>query len=77
MTDEGIALIELVEQQANTDLVCEMLAFGAGRIVEVEVEARTGAGKQPIDEIVRAPLVLVERVGRRWRLVGRARFRVS
>ncbi len=45
MTDERIALIELVEKRADGDLVREMLAFAAERIMEVEVEARTGAAK--------------------------------
>jgi len=43
MTDERRALLELVEKQADGDLVREMLAFAAGRIMEMEVEARTGA----------------------------------
>ena len=43
MTDERMALIELVEKQADTDLVREMLAFAADRIMELEVELRTGA----------------------------------
>ena len=45
MTDDRMALIELVEKQADVDLVREMLAFAAERIMEVEVEARTGAAK--------------------------------
>ena len=45
MTEERMALIELVEKQADGDLVREMLAFAAERIMEVEVEARTGAVK--------------------------------
>ena len=43
MTDERMALIDLIEKQADTDLVREMLAFAAGRIMELEVELRTGA----------------------------------
>ncbi len=34
-----------VEKEADGDLVREMLAFAAGRIMESEVEARTGAAK--------------------------------
>ena len=45
MTDDRMALIELVEKQADGDLVREMLAFAAERIMEAEVEARTGAAK--------------------------------
>jgi hypothetical protein len=40
-----MALIELVEKQADGDLVREMLAFAAERIMEAEVETRTGAAK--------------------------------
>ena len=45
MTDDRMALLELVEQRADGDLVREMLAFAAERIMEAEVEARTGAAK--------------------------------
>ena len=37
MTDDRMALIELVEKQADGVLVREMLAFAAGRIMEAEV----------------------------------------
>lgn len=33
MTDERMALIDLIEKQADTDLVREMLAFAADRIM--------------------------------------------
>jgi len=62
MTDDRMTLIELVEKQADGDLVREMLAFAAERIMEVEVEARTGAGKG-----VRSPLRKVQRNGYRDR----------
>jgi hypothetical protein len=39
MTDDRMALIELVEKQADGDLVREMLAFAADRIMEFEREA--------------------------------------
>ena len=45
MTEERMALIELVEKDADGDLVREMLAFAAERIMEQEVEAHTGAPK--------------------------------
>jgi putative transposase len=45
MTDERMALIELVEKSADIDLVREMLAFAAERIMDVEAEMRTGAAK--------------------------------
>ncbi len=62
MTDERVALVELVEKQADGDLVREMLAFAAERIMELEVEARTGASKG-----ARSPLREVQRNGYRDR----------
>ena len=62
MTDERMALIELVEKEADGDLVREMLAFAAGRIMEAEVEARTGAAKG-----ARSPMREVQRNGYRDR----------
>ena len=35
MTDERMALIDLIEKQADTNLVREMLAFAADRIMEL------------------------------------------
>lgn len=43
MTDPKMVLLELIEQEADTDLVREMLAFAAGRMMDLEIEARTGA----------------------------------
>ena len=43
MTDAKMALLELVEQEADADLVREMLAFAAERMMELEIEAKTGA----------------------------------
>ena len=43
MTDERMALIELIEKGADADLIREMLAFAAERLMELEVETRTGA----------------------------------
>jgi len=62
MTEERMALIELVEKQADGDLVREMLAFAAERIMEAEVEARTGVAKG-----ARSPLREVQRNGYRDR----------
>ncbi|SES43466.1 Transposase (or an inactivated derivative) [Tranquillimonas rosea] len=62
MTDDRMALIELVEKQADGDLVREMLAFAAERIMEAEVEERTGAAKG-----ARSPLREVQRNGYRDR----------
>lgn len=43
MTDAKMALLELVEQEVDADLVREMLAFAAERMMEMEIEAKTGA----------------------------------
>ena len=43
MTDDRMALPELIEKRADADLVREMLHFAAGRVMELEVQARTGA----------------------------------
>ena len=62
MTDERMALIELIEKQADSDFVRDMLAFAADRIMDMEVEARTGAAKG-----ARSPLREVQRNGYRDR----------
>ena len=62
MTDDRMALLELVEQRADGDLVRDMLAFAAERIMEAEVEARTGAAKG-----ARTPMREVQRNGYRDR----------
>ena len=45
MTDDRMALLELVEKDADSDLVRDLLAFAAERLMETEVEAATGAAK--------------------------------
>ena len=62
MTDERMALLELVEKDADADLVREMLAFAAERLMELEVEAATGAAKG-----ARSPLRTAQRNGYRDR----------
>jgi transposase-like protein len=62
MTDERMALIELIEKSADADLVREMLGFAAGRLMEAEVQARTGAAHG-----VRDPDRQVQRNGYRER----------
>jgi len=42
MTDERMALIELIEKGADADLIRDMLAFAAERLMSLEVEALTG-----------------------------------
>ena len=62
MTDDRMTLLELVEKDADADLVREMLAFAAGRMMDAEVEVATGAAKG-----VRTPLRATQRNGYRER----------
>jgi putative transposase len=57
-----MALIELIEKSADTDLVREMLSFAAERLLEAEVEVRTGAAHD-----LRDPARQVQRNGYRGR----------
>ena len=50
MTDDRMALIDLIEKGADGDLVRDLLGYAAERMMELEVEARTGA---PIGELCR------------------------
>ena len=43
MTDEGMALPELVEKGADADLVRDLLAFASERLMAAEVDQLTGA----------------------------------
>src|SRR3954468_4410704 len=62
MTDEKMALLELIEKSADTDLVREMLHFAAERMMDLEVHACTGAAHG-----VRDPARVVQRNGYRER----------
>ncbi len=62
MTDDRMALIELIEKGADGDLVREMLPFAAERLMEAEVGVRTGAAHGDRD-----PGRLVQRNGYRER----------
>jgi putative transposase len=62
MTDERMALIELIEKGADADLIRDMLAFAAERLMNLEVEALTGAPAG-----VRSPERLTHRNGYRER----------
>jgi len=57
-----MALVELIEQGADSDLVREMLAFAAERMMDMEIEARTGAPSG-----TRSPARLTHRNGYRER----------
>jgi transposase-like protein len=57
-----MALFELIEKEVDGDLVREMLSFAAERLMELEVEATTGAPRG-----VRSPLRAVQRNGYRPR----------
>ena len=63
MTDDRMVLIELIEKSADSDLVREMLSFAAERLMDAEVEARTGAAHG-----VRDPARQVQRNGYRERI---------
>jgi|LauGreSBDMM110SN_4_FD.fasta_scaffold91270_2 transposase-like protein len=51
MTDAKMALLELVEQEADTDLVREMLAFAAERMMEIEAKTGAPAGTRSADRL--------------------------
>jgi len=53
MTTDRMALIELVEKGADADLVREMLAFAAERMMEAEVQGLTGAAHGARDPLGR------------------------
>ena len=63
MTNDRMVLLELIEKRADADLVREMLAFAAGRLMELDVEAKTG-----VPAGVRSPERLNQRNGYRARL---------
>ena len=46
MTNERMALLDLVEKDADSDLVRDMLAFAAERMMEAEAEVAAGAAKE-------------------------------
>ena len=52
MTIDRIALKELVEKGSDADLLKEMIAFIAGRMMELEVDSSTRP--QPLPSIRRA-----------------------
>ena len=62
MTDDRMVLIELIEKGADGDLVRELLAFAAQRMMELEIQAKTG-----VPAGVRSPARLNQRNGYRER----------
>jgi putative transposase len=44
MTDEMMTLRTLLEKSSDADLLREMIGFTAQRLMELEVESKTGAG---------------------------------
>ena len=62
MTDDSIALRELLEKSADADLLREMIGFAAERLMALEVQALTGASYGE-----RAPGRLAQRNGYRER----------
>jgi Transposase, Mutator family len=62
MTDDRIALHELLGKSADADLLREMIGFAAERLMELEVQGLTGAGHGE-----RSPSRLVQRNGYRDR----------
>ena len=63
MTNDRIALRELLEKSADADLLREMIGFAAERLMELEVQGLTGAGYGQ-----RAPDRLAQRNGYRDRI---------
>ena len=63
MTDERMTLLELVEKGADADLVRDLLAFAAERLMAAEVDRLTGAacGSSPAPVTPR-----LDRGGQRW-----------
>jgi transposase-like protein len=63
MTMDRIALKELIEKGSDADLLREMIAFIASRMMELEVEGLTGAGHGE-----RSPTRINQRNGYRERM---------
>ena len=67
MTDDRIALCALLEKSSDADLLCEMIGFAAERLMELEVQARTGAayGERSPDRLARSATATATGSGRR------------
>lgn len=55
MTDERLALFDLIDQRAEGNLVREMLAFAAERLMALEVNAATGTAAARVARRCRKP----------------------
>ncbi len=47
MTDDKMALVELLEKGADAGLIGDMLAFASERVMDAEVEVEAGARLLP------------------------------
>ncbi len=57
MSDDKMALLDLIEKRADADLVREMLAYAADQLMEAEVGGLTRAGyREKSAELRMAPL---------------------
>ena len=73
MTIDRITLKELVEKGSDADLLREMIAFIAARMMELEVEGLTGAGHGERSN----RFSLGTTSGWRWRMTFQARRAIS
>jgi hypothetical protein len=60
MTDDSIALRELLEKSADADLLREMIGFAAERLMELEVQDLTGAGYDVGGEAASLGITVIE-----------------
>ena len=61
MTEDKIALRELLEKGSDATFLREMIGFAANRLMELETESRSGAGHGERTEDYREPTAAVIR----------------